>query len=52
MVYNKDMGAVNKVLRGISDIDTDLEAPLFPHKNKIWFAALETFAIGGGCQYL
>ena len=48
----RDMGAVNKVLRGISNIYTDLEAPLFPHKNKIWFAALETFAIGGGCQYL
>ena len=25
---------------------------MFPHKNKIWFAGLETFAIGGGCQYL
>ena len=48
----RDMGAVNKVLRGVSNIYTELEAPLFPHKNKIWFAALETFAIGGGCQYL
>lgn len=48
----RDMGAVNKVLRGVSDTFTDLESPLFPHKNKIWFAALETFAIGGGCQYL
>ena len=42
------MGAVNKV----SDIYTELDAPLFPNKNKDWFAALETFAIGGGCQYL
>ena len=48
----RDMGAVNKVLRGHSDINFDLEDSLFPHKNKIWFAGLETFAIGGGCQYL
>ena len=48
----RDMGAVNKVLRGVSDIYTELDAPLFPNKNKVWFAALETFAIGGGCQYL
>ncbi len=48
----RDMGAVNKVLRGHSNINFGLEDPLFPHKNKIWFAALETFAIGGGCQYL
>ena len=45
----RDMGAVNKVLRGHSDINFNLEDSLFPHKNKIWFAGLETFAIGGGC---
>ena len=48
----RDMGAVNKVLRGHSNINFDLEDSLFPNKNKIWFAGLETFAIGGGCQYL
>ena len=48
----RDMGAVNKVLRGHSIINFGLEDSLFPHKNKIWFAGLETFAIGGGCQYL
>ena len=48
----RDMGAVNKVLRGHSNLNLVLEDSLFPHKNKIWFAGLETFAIGGGCQYL
>ncbi len=48
----RDMGAVNKVLRGHSNLNTPLESALFPHANKIWFACLETFAIGGGCQYL
>ena len=48
----RDMGAVNKVLRGNSNLNYSIESPLFPQKNKIWFACLETFAIGGGCQYL
>lgn len=48
----RDMGAVNKVLRGHSNKYFNTENSLFPNKNKIWFAALETFAIGGGCQYL
>ncbi len=48
----RDMGAVNKVLRGLAFKHLDLENPLFPSKNKIWFACLETFAIGGACQYL
>ncbi len=48
----RDMGAVSKVLRGHSNKNFSLESSLFPHKNKIWFAGLETFAIGGGCQYL
>ena len=48
----RDMGALNKVLRGHSNKYTNPESPLFPCNNKIWFAALETFAIGGGCQYL
>ena len=48
----RDMGAVNKVLRGHSNRNFNIENPLFPNKNKIWFAGLETIAIGGGCQYL
>ncbi|MAH89025.1 MAG: hypothetical protein CMJ06_03140 [Pelagibacterales bacterium] len=48
----RDMGAVSKVLRGHPNKNFSLENSLFPHKNKIWFAGLETFAIGGGCQYL
>ena len=28
------------------------ENPLFPIKEKPWIATLDTFAIGGGCQYL
>ena len=48
----REMGAVNKVLRGHSNRNFNIENSLFPNKTKIWFAGLETFAIGGGCQYL
>ncbi len=48
----RDMGAVNKVLRGHFDESAPLNNALFPNKNKIWFAGVDTFAIGGGCQYL
>ena len=48
----RDMGAVNKVFRGIANTDTSPENSLFPIKEKPWIATLDTFAIGGGCQYL
>ena len=48
----RDMGAVNKVFRGIASKITNPENNLFPPKEKLWIATLDTFAIGGGCQYL
>ena len=48
----RDMGAVNKIFRGIASEKTDPENSLFPPKEKPWIATLDTFAIGGGCQYL
>ena len=48
----RDMGAVNKVFRGIATKDHNPENPLYPLQEKPWIATLDTFAIGGGCQYL
>ena len=38
----RDLGLVHKVFRGLSE----------PPVEKLWIAAAETFAIGGGCQLL
>jgi (3,5-dihydroxyphenyl)acetyl-CoA 1,2-dioxygenase len=48
----RDMGAVNKVFRGLASQNYGPEESLFPLKEKPWIATLDTFAIGGGCQYL
>ena len=48
----RDMGAVNKVFRGLATKKNKPENPLFPFIEKPWIATLDTFAIGGGCQYL
>ena len=42
----RDLGLVHKVFRGL----TDPSAP--DDTEKLWIAAAETFAIGGGCQLL
>jgi (3,5-dihydroxyphenyl)acetyl-CoA 1,2-dioxygenase len=48
----RDMGAVNKVFRGLTSEHSEPENSLFPLQEKPWIATLDTFAIGGGCQYL
>ena len=48
----RDMGAVNKVFRGIANEEFFPDDPFFPLQEKPWIATLDTFAIGGGCQYL
>jgi (3,5-dihydroxyphenyl)acetyl-CoA 1,2-dioxygenase len=48
----RDMGAVNKIFRGVAHpalVPDDISGP---STEKPWVAALDTFAIGGGCQYL
>lgn len=47
----REMGAVHKVFRGISE-KNQKESALFPNNEKIWIGAVDNFAIGGGCQYL
>jgi (3,5-dihydroxyphenyl)acetyl-CoA 1,2-dioxygenase len=38
----RDLGYVHKIFRGLSD----------PEQEKVWVAAIETYAIGGACQLL
>ena len=47
----RDLGYVNKLFRGLS---TDEHRPAEPEETteKLWVAAVETFAIGGACQIL
>jgi enoyl-CoA hydratase/carnithine racemase len=48
----RDMGAVNKIFRGVARPDLAPDDISGPATEKPWVAALDTFAIGGGCQYL
>ena len=47
----RDLGYVNKLFRGLS---ADVHRPNEPEETteKLWIAAVETFAIGGACQIL
>ena len=44
----RDLGLVHKVLRGLTDPQRAPDDTI----EKLWIAAAETFAIGGGCQLL
>ena len=48
----RDMGVVNKMLRGLAMGDADASEAYGGTHEKPWVAQLEVFAIGGGCQYL
>ena len=47
----RDLGYVNKLLRGLS---SEVHRPAEPEQTteKLWIAAVETYAIGGACQLL
>lgn len=47
----RDLGFVNKIAHGLWTEFTQMRDPM-PTLEKPWIAAVETFAIGGGCQYL
>jgi len=47
----RELGFVNKLYRGLADVTFNPEAPEVTLE-KPWIAALEAFAIGGGCQIL
>jgi enoyl-CoA hydratase/carnithine racemase len=48
----RDMGVVNKMLRGLAMGGASPDETYGGTREKPWVAQLDTFAIGGGCQYL
>jgi enoyl-CoA hydratase/carnithine racemase len=48
----RDMGVVNKILRGLAMGGASPDEIYGGTREKPWIAGLDTFAIGGGCQYL
>ena len=48
----RDMGIVNKMLRGVAPTGRSPDEIIGGTLEKPWVAQLEVFAIGGGCQYL
>jgi thioesterase DpgC len=48
----RDMGVVNKIFRGLARQDASPDETVGQTVEKPWIAAVDAFAIGGGCQYL
>ena len=48
----RDMAFVNKMTRGLARPDVSPDEVAGDSIEKIWISAVETFAIGGGCQIL
>jgi len=48
----RDLGFVNKMTRGLARPDVTPEEASGDSIEKLWISAVETFAIGGGCQIL
>ena len=48
----RDMGVVNKMRRGLAMGSASSDEIYGGTREKSWIAGLDTFAIGGGCQYL
>jgi thioesterase DpgC len=48
----RDLGFVNKIFRGLARPDVTPDEVSGDSIEKLWISAVETFAIGGGCQIL
>ena len=48
----RDMGFVNKMTRGLARPDVTPDEVAGDSIEKLWISAVDTFAIGGGCQIL
>jgi len=48
----RDLGFVNKLFRGLARPDVTPDEVSGDSIEKLWISAIETFAIGGGCQIL
>ncbi len=48
----RDMGFVNKMTRGLARADVAPDEVSGDSIEKLWISAVDTFAIGGGCQIL
>jgi thioesterase DpgC len=48
----RDLGFVNKMFRGLAKPDVAPDEVSGDSIEKLWISAVETFAIGGGCQIL
>lgn len=47
----RDLGWINKVFRGIASKDSVPDDVIGAGREKLWISAIDSFAIGGGCQY-
>jgi (3,5-dihydroxyphenyl)acetyl-CoA 1,2-dioxygenase len=48
----RDLGFVNKIIRGVARPDVAPDEVAGDSIEKLWISAVDTFAIGGGCQIL
>ena len=48
----RDLGPLHKMLRGLASPDMPPDDPRAATREKPWIAAVDSFAIGGGCQIL
>ena len=48
----RDLGFVNKMMRGLAKPEVPPDEVAGDSIEKLWISAVETFAIGGGCQIL
>lgn len=48
----RDLGWVNKAMRGLARADIGPDEASGDTKEKVWISQVDTFAIGGGCQVL